>query len=128
MAVLTVGVGSAAVDLPTPSEMKLSISDVDAASTTRNANGYLIRDRVRGAETVVHKIECTWKGMRIKAVAEMYQAISAPFFTLTYPDTFTGEVKTGTFYVGDRSSDVIYIDSDGENAMLDNISINFIEQ
>ena len=49
MAVLIIGTGKSAVDLPTPTDMTVSLQDIDSSTTTRNAKGYMMRDRVRGA-------------------------------------------------------------------------------
>jgi len=128
MAVLKIGSGSSATDLPTPSTMKISLQDVDSSTTTRNVLGYMIRDRVRGGSGVVRKIECTWKGIPIKTAALIHNLVADTYFQLTYPDTYTGTLRTGTFYVGDRSADVLSIDPDGENAVLSTVSMNFIEK
>lgn len=128
MAVLIIGTGRDEIDLPTPSEMSVTLQDIDSGSTTRNAKGYMLRDRVRGEEKVVRKIECTWKGMEMDDASYLMRVVSPVFFELTYPDTYTGEMRTGTFYVGDRKCTFMKVDHDGAHALMSTVTINFIEK
>ena len=128
MAVLIIGTGKSAVDLPTPTDMTVSLQDIDSRTTTRNAKGYMMRDRVRGAASVVRKVECAWKGKTMREVSEIMQAVAPQFLQLTYPDTYTGEIRTGEFYVGDRKCTFLKVDSDGENGLFSDIKIDFIER
>ena len=128
MAVLIIGTGRDAIDLPTPSELKVTLQDIDSSTTTRNAKGYMLRDRVRGADKAVRKLECTWKGMEMGDASYLMQIVSPMFFQLTYPDTYTGTMRTGEFYVGDRSCAFMRVDKDGGNALMSTVTINFIEK
>ena len=128
MAVLTIGTGSSAKDLPTPSEMSITLQDIDASTTTRNAKGYMLRDRVRGGDKAVRKLECKWAGLTLEDASWLMKAVEPIFFTLRYPDLYTGDMNTGTFYVGDRKSQVYRVNEDGENCILSSVSIDFIEK
>lgn len=113
----------AVVTLPTPAELKWSISDLDGDSSGRNQSGDLFRDRV----AVKRKIECSWLPMSAANMAALLSAVSAPFFKLTYPDALTGTNRTITCYVGDRSAPVMRPETDG-TWLWGEMSMNFIER
>lgn len=128
MAIIMVGSGNSAKDLPDPSEMDVILQDIDAASTTRNANGTLIRNRVCGGAEAKRKINCTWTGLDMDEASRLMRLIGDTFFDLTYPDTYTGRMRTGKFYVGDRTCKFYKCDGDGANALMSSVTADFIEQ
>lgn len=128
MAILSVKSGTNWITLPDPHSMKINIADIDAATTTRNVKGVMMRDRIRGAESAVRKLECTWNGMSTTKVSDMLKTIKDKFFTMRYYDPYTDSRREGTFYIGDRSMDVYWCNDDGSSQLLNNISINFIER
>ena len=69
-------VGSSAENLsalPDPKSLKVLLQDIDAGTTTRSANGTMLRDRVCGAETAKRKLEIEWMPLK----PEPTQIISA---------------------------------------------------
>lgn len=114
--------GSAAV-LPTPSELKWSLSDLDADGSGRNQNGDMFRDRV----AVKRKLECSWPSLLANEMSELLNAVSDIFFELTYPDAMTGGNRTMTCYVGDRSSPIMRPETDG-TWRWGGLSMNFVER
>lgn len=84
------------------------VSDVDSAEAGRNQKGSMMRDRV----AVKVKWQLSFPPMSSTMMKNLLSAISAPSFSFTYPDPRTGLIKTGTFYVGDRTAPV-YSESGG---------------
>lgn len=115
-------------DLPDPSTLSIAVMDIDAPSTTRNARGEMLRDRVRGAATSPRKLEAEWKGLKVEVASTILQAVSPVFFTLEYTDTYTGGRRSGTFYVGDRNASVYRMNEDGSGMVLESLKMNFIER
>lgn len=111
------------VVLPTPSELKWSLSDLDADGSGRNQNGDMFRDRV----AVKRKLECTWPPLLANEMSELLNAVSDIFFELTYPDAMTGSNRTMTCYVGDRSSPIMRPETDGA-WRWGSLSMNFVER
>lgn len=86
------------VAVVTPKMFQVTISDVDG-ETGRNANGYIIRDRI----AVKRKLECEWGLLTQSEIQTLLNAVSSEFFNVQYPDPQTG-LTTKTFYVGDRTA------------------------
>lgn len=107
----------------TPSEFKVSISDIDG-ETTRNANGDLIRYRL----ATKRKIELKFPPLTQSEISKLLTAVKDQFFSVTYPDPILG-ITTKTFYVGDRNSPM-YRYGDGSNGQLlwEGLNMNFIEK
>lgn len=99
MAMLTIG----GVILPNPTSYKVSRSDLDSESTTRNEAGFLQRDRVR---TGVYKIEATWQVKRA-AYKTIVDALSGAKLTVVFFDPNSASTKTATMYAGDRSGTLV---------------------
>lgn len=111
------------VTLPTPSELKWTISDLDSDNSGRNQSGSLFRDRI----AVKRKVECSWLPMDSAKMSVLLSAVTDPFFELTYPDALTGANRTMTCYVGDRSAPVMRPNDDG-TWLWGEMSMNFIER
>ena len=86
------------VAISTPSVFEVQISDLDGESN-RNANGYLIRDRI----AVKRKLICEWPPLTQEQCSMLLKSVKDVFFDVTYPDPELGMV-TKTMYVGDRTS------------------------
>jgi len=114
--------------IPEPSSMSVLVQDVDNASTTRNAKGVMLRDRVRGGSDAVRKLECEWQGLTLSQASSLLSAIGGEFFSVTYSDTLTGAMRTCQMYVGDRTAKVYRCDEDGMIEYLESIKANFIEK
>lgn len=91
--------------LPNPAhdKMEVAVQDVDYDSG-RTADGKMYRDRKRGGTTAVRKVSCTFPPLSPANLASTLQAINEAFFTLEYPDPYTGQRRSGTFYCGDRTA------------------------
>ena len=71
---------------PAPQTMQVAIQDIDAKAT-RDAQGLLHRDRVATKRKIT-------------------DSVKAEFFNVEYLDPVDGQVRSGTFYVGDRTAPV----------------------
>jgi hypothetical protein len=99
---------------------KIETSDFDSANTTRSESGYLKRERIRAD---AHKINLSIRFAE-NSIPDFYALISPPSFSVTYYDTTSGTTKTGTFYAGNKSADLI-TNANGEKEC--DYSVNFIE-
>jgi hypothetical protein len=106
--------------IPTPSSYQVGIMDINKAE--RNANGKMIIERI----ATKRKIELNWAYLSQSDLSSLLAKISAVFFSVEYPDPQTGALRTGTFYVGDRSSEAI--DYRASVIRWKNVKFNFIEQ
>jgi hypothetical protein len=86
------------VTIPTPSNYSIGIMDL--SKSERNANGTMVIERI----ATKRKIELNYNFITQTDLATLLQAVANTFFTVEYPDSQTG-VRTGTFYVGDRTAD-----------------------
>lgn len=108
------------VAMPTPHEMSIGIYDVSKAE--RNANGYMIMERI----TTKQKIELSYTFLDVSNLRQILVAITPVFFSVTYPDPVTGANRTGTFYVGDRKLGILdYYDGVPRHK---DVAFNFIER
>lgn len=108
------------VTIPTPSDYTVGIMDISKAE--RNATGEMIIERI----ATKRKLDLSWKYISQDDLSDLLNKITAVFFTVEYPDPQTGVLKTGTFYVGDRSAAAIDYRS-GVMRWKD-IKFNFIEK
>ena len=112
------------VAIPTPQTTKYTIQDIDSdEGAGRNQQGLMFRDRV----AVKRKLECTWAPMYSAEISTLLDKMTGEFFQLTYPDAHTGNLRTMTCYVGDRSADMYMIVS-GSKTLWTGLSANFIER
>lgn len=111
------------VTIKHPKSMSVSISDVDSPSTTRNAKGDLIRDRVN----VKRKIELDFPPMKQSDMQTLLTAIQDQFFSVTYLDPQLG-IITRTMYVGDRSAPLYKYGAGGSDILWENVKFNFVER
>ncbi len=130
MAIISVGAIDSEVltALPAPFSMSVIVQDIDAATTTRSANGTMLRDRVAGGETAKRKIEMEWTGLNARKVSQILQSIGGEFFKVQYPDTYTGEDRTAIFYCGDRTAEMYNYNLHGNGIVWKSLRANFIEQ
>lgn len=78
MALLTIN-GTA---IQTPSSYKVTVSDIDSESTTRDLSGTMHRDKI----ATKRKIEISYKVVDDSKIKALLDAISAVSFTLRYKD------------------------------------------
>lgn len=118
-----------------PNEMTINVADLDAASTTRNAKGYMVRQRVRGGTTAVRTIELKWQNVPVDKVQQILQLVQGTYFWMRYPDPLNAEYieengvrkiayRKAQFYAGDRKISIKRLNSneygtlDGSTALL----------
>lgn len=112
-------------DIIDPQTMTWDLYDLDSEDGAgRNQEGLMFRDRV----AVKRKLSCTWGPLEPEQMAELLQAMDPVFFVLTYPDAHDGEVREGTFYVGDRSAPVYMWNEAKGKYLWEGLSANFIER
>ena len=109
------------VAVAAPKVFKVDISDIDG-ETNRNAKGDMIRDRV----ATKRKLNCEWAPLTMAQISTLLKAVKGVFFTVEYPDPMEGSFITKTFYVGDRTTPMLYM-KDGV-PMWEGLSMNFIER
>lgn len=119
MALLKVG----EYELPAPTVLQPGISDLDSEDGTgRSQTGTMFRDRI----AVKRKVHCEWGVLTRAEMSALLDAMSPVSFRLTYPDPQTGELRTVTSYVGDRTPAVCNIISDTDWNWT-GLSVDFVE-
>lgn len=115
--------------LPEPKHKGLTVllQDIDAATTTRSANGTMLRDRVSGGDTAKRKLEIEWPPLYPTDARTILQAIRDEFFYVRYPDPYTGSERTALFYAGDRSVPM-YWNHPTQGILWENLKVNLIEK
>jgi len=108
------------VTLPTPSEM--SIGKMDITKAERNVNGLMIIEKIASKT----KLEFTWTFLTSEQVSALLTVVSSVFFNVSYPDPQTNSIKTGSFYVGDRTMGML--DYFNDEARYKDFAMNFIER
>ena len=110
-------------DLPDPSSWAYTVGDLDS-SGSRDANGLLHRCRV--ATKINYEFE--WNGIEWKMLERILDAVNAEKFTLRAPDPrYFNRGYTGSYYVGDRTGNCIYLRSDKEEIAVYSLKLKFIE-
>ena len=122
MAVLKVN----STDLPEPSEITVSLQDVDYESG-RDQTGTMFRDRKRGGADAVRKIECKWNVLSNTEVKTLLTAVKDASMSPKYPDPYTGATRTATVYVGDRKAPIYWKDPSTNTWVWKDVAFNFIE-
>lgn len=107
----------------TPSKFKVDLIDGDkSGGTFRTASYRLVRERKRAR---MRKLYLTYRIASDSELPTALQQLADESFTVEYPDPYTGALRTGTFYVGTRTSEVsTYIDN---VPVWRDITFNFIE-
>lgn len=95
--------------LPDPSGFSGETSDLDV-SGERDATGLLHRDRV----ATKIPVQMTYTNITWDMCQTILQAVSPAQFSFTFPDPNTGALRTGTYYVGNRKWDAVWLPA-GEN-------------
>lgn len=108
------------VDIPTPSSYSIGIQDLSNAE--RNANGTMIIERI----ATKRKIELAWAFLTREQISIILNAVSPVFFTVEYMDPLNGDIKSGTFYCGDRS--IGLIDFKNSIPRYKDIKFNLVER
>lgn len=105
--------------------IKVGIQDLDseAGGAGRDQSGVMHRDRVG----VKRKVSCEWPPMKTSDMSKLLSLMTSQFFELEYPDTQTGQKKTGIFYVGDRNAEIYTMLSE-TNYLYNGLTANFVER
>jgi hypothetical protein len=103
MALITIGT----TPLPDPAEYSVTLQDIDSENTRRTEAGVLTRDRVRAG---VYKIQATWKVNKTD-LKKITDAVSPAKFSVTFFDPTTSSNPTKDMYVGDRTANLLYLES-----------------
>ena len=115
-------------NLKPPATMQVDLQDVHGSETGRVQTGKMVLDRVAGGAYAKRKISCTWKGLTMSEMSELLNAMKKASFSVTYPDPFTGDFRTATVYVGDRSAPIFRTGATQANEVIwESLSANFIE-
>lgn len=109
------------ISIKTPKKLAVGIYDV-SKNADRNAQGTILIDRV----AVKRKLEMEWGALTNAEIAPILSAVTAVFFSVTYPDPQTSGNKTITCYVGDRTIPMYRMI--GTTPMWEGLKMNFIEQ
>lgn len=108
-----------------PMTMEWGLQDLDSEDGSgRNQSGTMLRDR----KAKKRKLTCTYPPMDIDRMATLLQAVDDVFFTLEYLDAHDGTRRSGTFYVGDRTTPLLFKDRFTKKWMWNTLSMNFIEK
>lgn len=109
------------VAVASPTVFKPSFKDLDSDSSTRNANGYLVRDRIRSAMRTLH---FEWGSLTSNEISTILQAVQGVSISVFYPDAMDGQWETRTVYVGDRSTEATY---DFASGLWNGLAFDLIE-
>ena len=103
MALIKIG----STSLPDPVEYSVTLQDIDSENTRRTEAGILTRDRVRAG---VYKIQATWKVNKtdLKIITD---AVKPAQFAVTFFDPTTSTNPTRPMYVGDRTANLLHLES-----------------
>lgn len=105
---------------PQPSKMQVDIMDISVAS--RNTNGDMLIDRIN----TKRKILCEWAMVANSQLPTILGAVNEVFFQVTYPDPYTGDQETRTFYCGDRSMPIYQYN--GGDPLWQGVKFDLIEK
>lgn len=100
--------------VPTPTNMKIQVSALDASDTSRPADGYIVRVVVRGNEKRVRKYTLEWASLTEAETSRILQLMTDPFFYMYYRDPRDAEYRIGQFYAGNQEIEVRRIKANGE--------------
>lgn len=87
-----------------PTVFKPTFQDLDSDKSTRNSNGVMNRDRIRGSMRTLH---FEWGDLTLSEISAILQAISGVSTEVYYPDPMDGQWETRTMYVGNRSTEAV---------------------
>jgi hypothetical protein len=94
------------VPVKAPTVMSIVNQDYDSSSTSRTANGKMVRTVVRGGDNNVRKIQLEWRLLSQEEGAALLEAVKNAYTWCKYPDPQTGALRTMQCYVGDRTTEL----------------------
>jgi len=106
--------------IPDPSAYACNEQSLDQ-SAERSTDGMLHRVYVASKE----KCELTWNLLDYETARTILLLVSPPSFSFTFISTRQGNVRTGTFYAGDRKMEAVWLPNGKEHYYK--LSFNVIE-
>lgn len=82
-----------------PSVVSFQVGIQDISKADRNANGTMIIERI----ATKRKLELAFEYLTKSQYQQVLNLVAPVFFNVEYPDPQTGNMRTGTFYCGDRT-------------------------
>lgn len=111
------------VNMPNPTTYQVQKSDLDGTGTTRSITGVLHRERIR-ADIV--KISVGWDSLTYNQLSTIINNISNESFSVSYFDG-SNVLKTITAYVGDKTLDLVAVNSNNITDNRWNLKCNFVQ-
>jgi hypothetical protein len=84
-------------EIPAPDSYVPGIMDISKAE--RNANGTMIIERI----ATKRKLSLAWQQISDRDLSTLLTLVSPVFFDVVYPDPQDKNLRSGTFYCGDRN-------------------------
>lgn len=91
----------------------------------RNALGEMTGERVGRDIYKLDNVE--WRWLNKRQWQELLQAVSGFKFHMTFPDVVNGGYCTHLCYVGDRTCEPYYVESNGDFKFYRSCKMNFID-
>ena len=104
------------------------LQDIDAATTTRSADGTMLRDRVSGAGDAKRKLQLEWPPLSMQDAKAILTAIKDEFVWVRYPDPYDGVERTAEFYAGDRTVPMYSMALPGRGLLWQSLKVDLIEK
>lgn len=108
------------VTIATPSSITVELQPIDKAERTESG------DMMIEAITVKRKLACVWSYLTNAELTALQTAITPRSISIEYEDPRTGTTRTGTFYTGPNSQDVLRFAS-GSVVGWENVKFDCIE-
>lgn len=109
------------VAVTAPTIFKPSFKDLDSDKSTRNANGYMVRDRIRSS---MRTLQFEWGNLTTSQISTILQAVQGVSISVYYPDPMDGQWETRTMYVGNRAAEATY---DFDSGLWKGLAFDLIE-
>jgi hypothetical protein len=106
--------------LPDPTELSVGVLDISKAE--RNANGYMMIEKIATKK----KLELKYAYVTDSELKTILQALSPLLFTVEYIDPVENNLRTSSFYCGDRN--VGYVDYRNGIPRYKDLTFNLIER
>lgn len=117
-----VGENGEMISLPCPSKFEYGLQDVSASDAGRTLDGNMDKNRIAQKR----KLQCEWAAKNPTVTSFILKAVNPEYIEVIYPDFMEGEYQQRTFYIGDRSAEVVCW-WDG-NQLIETIKFDFVEK
>lgn len=102
--------------------LTISRNKVWSSNTGRTSSGLMVGDLIR----ICAKLQCEFVPLDPEDTALLDNAVSRPFFRVTYEDPTSGRMVSKTMYAGDATYP-IYTYANGQT-IYDGVGVDLIEQ